>query len=383
MEKGSGHTNHTADINRSGRLPVNVALYFLLFLLIIVLWVCYHIIKPYVNTIILAMILASTLSPLHRRILSWVKGRKNLAAFITCHFLTLVVIIPIVFMLFAVIQQGIQSFNAISEWIASGKLDELLKSERVVESQAWLETKLPWVQKFFPSFELEQVRVDKILLDTTRTIGKTLVNQGGHLLGNITALIAKFFLMIFVFYFIIRDEEVIINTILHYSPLSNSQEERIIAKVKDVAKSALVGTFVTAIAQGTAGCIAFWICGLPGLFWGMVMAFASLIPVVGTALVWVPAATYLFLSGHWGYGIFLTLWCMIIVGLIDNLVRPLFMTGSAGMSTVLIFFSIVGGIGYFGLLGVLYGPLLFGLAMVLFYIYRIEFEDFLDQQDKL
>ncbi len=187
--------------------------------------------------------------------------------------------------------------------------------------------------------------------------------------------------MIFTFFFIIRDEKTIYQYALHLIPLSSSYENKIMEKIKTVARSALLGTLVTAVAQGAAGGIAFKIAGLPGLFWGMTMAFASLIPIVGTALVWMPAAGYLFISGHWGYGIFMVLWCVIVVGMIDNLVRPLFMQGAADMSTFLIFFSIIGGINYFGLIGLLYGPLIFGLTMVLLYIYNLEFETFLNQQD--
>ena len=157
---------------------------------------------------------------------------------------------------------------------------------------------------------------------------------------------------------------------------------QIILKIKEIAKSALLGTFVTALAQGIAGGIAFYICGLPGLFWGMVMAFASLIPMVGTALVWVPAAVYLVLSGSPWLSLFLVIWCIIIVGGIDNFLRPLFMQNGSEMNTLLIFFSILGGISSFGLLGLLYGPLLFGLALVLLYIYDIEFKPFLSDLDR-
>ncbi len=152
-------------------------------------------------------------------------------------------------------------------------------------------------------------------------------------------------------------------------------------KIKDVAKSALLGTFVTAIAQGAAGGIAFAICGLPGLFWGMVMAFASLIPMVGTALIWIPATLYLVISGSIKQAVFMVVWCIVVVGGLDNFVRPLFMQGGADMNTLLIFFAILGGINCFGLIGLLYGPLIFGLAMVLLYIYNMEFDEFLTRQD--
>ena len=188
--------------------------------------------------------------------------------------------------------------------------------------------------------------------------------------------------MIFTFFFLIRDEARILNRILHLAPMSRSQEMQIIGKINEIGKSALLGTFVTALAQGIAGGIAFYICGLPGLFWGMVMAFASLIPMIGTALIWIPAALYLIISGSLWLSLFLVIWCVIVVGGIDNFVRPLFMQNGSEMNTLLIFFSILGGINSFGLMGLLYGPLLFGLALVLLYIYSIDFKGFLSELDQ-
>jgi predicted PurR-regulated permease PerM len=236
--------------------------------------------------------------------------------------------------------------------------------------------------QYLPDLDVKNFKIDQSLLKLSGTISKWLLNQGGSLVGNITAIIAKFSLMIFVFFFLIRDSRELVKSVLHLSPLSASQEDQIIEKVKSVASSALLGTFVTALAQGTAGAVAFWIAGLPGLFWGIMMAFASLVPIVGTMLIWGPAAVYLLLAGKWGYALFIVLWCAIVVGTIDQVVRPLFMKGSADMSTMLIFFAILGGINYFGLLGLLYGPLIFGLTMVLLYIYQLEFQSFLEYQDR-
>ncbi|MDW1956705.1 AI-2E family transporter, partial [Vibrio sp. Vb0562] len=134
-------------------------------------------------------------------------------------------------------------------------------------------------------------------------------------------------------------------------------------------------------AQGLAGGIGMWLADFPGLFWGTMMGFASFIPVVGTALIWIPAAAYLFLTGDITWAIFLTAWSVVIVGSIDNLLRPLLMQGSAGMNTLMIFFSLLGGLHLFGLIGLIYGPLIFAVTMVLFNIYEEEFKDFLNQQD--
>jgi len=365
----------------TGRSAVNKN-YFLLFLLLIVFIGCYNIIKPYLNTIVLAAILAIIFSPIHLKIEKKLSGRKNTAAFFSCILITLVVVLPLVLMLIALIGQGISSFNAIYDWIEAGKYQKLMEHPLITGLLERVDLWLPDLQKYFPNMQMENIQIDKMVLNLTASTGKILIDQGGNLAGNLSALVGKFFMMLFTFFFFIRDEKKITDAVLHLIPLSASQEEKILMKIKTVAKSALLGTLVTALAQGAAGGIAFWITGLPGFFWGMMMAFASLIPMVGTALIWIPAAVFLFVSGHWGYGIFMVLWCLVVVGMIDNLIRPLFMQGTADMSTLLIFFAILGGLNYFGLIGLLYGPLIFGLAMVLLYIYQLEFELFLDRQDR-
>jgi predicted PurR-regulated permease PerM len=355
--------------------------YFLFFLLAVVLTGCFLVIRPYLNTIIIAMILAILATPVHTKISKLFKGRENIAALVSCILLTTVVVLPLLFMFLAVLQQGVNSFHSIYDFIHQGKYTGLLDHPFITGAIKLGDNYLPNIQKFFPDFDLRNIQFDKILLGLSASTGKILLDQGGQIAGNITALAGKFFLMIFTFFFFLRDEKKIFDYVLHLVPLSTSQEDRILEKIKTVAKSALLGTFVTAAAQGAAGGIAFAICGFPGLFWGMVMAFASLIPMVGTALVWIPGVLFLVATGHMGLAVFLTLWSVILVGGIDNVVRPLFMQGSADMNTLLIFFAILGGMNLFGLTGLLYGPLLFGLAMVLLYIYSIEYESFLTDQD--
>jgi predicted PurR-regulated permease PerM len=362
---------------------LNLSHYFLLFLLILSIFACYNLLKPYLNPIFLALILSTILHPVNQKIEQWVRGRRTLAALLSCVLLTLVVVLPLTFMMIALLKQGIQAITAIYDWIASGGYNKLIDHPWAMKVVALGDKYLLDIKKFFPEFDPETIRLDKILLQVSSFIGENLYQSGGKFFGNITSLIGQFFLMIFAFFFIIRDQEKLFKAILHLLPLSASHERKIIEKIREVARSALLGTLVTAIAQGTAGGIAFSIAGLPGLFWGAVMAFTSLIPFIGTALIWVPAAGYLFLSGHWGYGIFIVFWSVLVVGMIDNFVRPLFMRGSGGgMSTLLIFFSIIGGLGYFGLIGLLYGPLIFGLTLVFLYIYSLEFKSFLTYQDR-
>ncbi len=349
--------------------------YFLLFLLVVLLAACYQILKPYLHTIVMAAILAALFHPFFRFLESKFRGRSQLAALATCLLLTLVVLLPLFFVLIGLVQQGVGSFHAISNWLAEGGLQKVLHHPRLAAGVAFLQDKLP-------NFSLTPEKINEVLLGLSSGMGRNLLQHGGELAGNLTGLVGKFFLMLFVFFFLLLDGARLVATLHHLVPLSTSHEKQILDKLKTVSRSALLGTLVTGLAQGLAGGIAFLVCGFPALFWGVMMAFASLIPAVGTALIWLPAAAYLFIAGRWGHGVFLVLWSMIVVGSIDNFVRPLFMKGAAEMSTVLIFFAILGGIGYFGLIGLLYGPLLFGLTLVMLYIYRIEFGSFLEGQDR-
>ena len=202
------------------------------------------------------------------------------------------------------------------------------------------------------------------------------------MLGSLTRFMVNFLLLLFVLFFVLRDHDKLIAFIRHALPLSRSQEDILFKEVKDVSKSALLGSLLTALTQGIVGGFGLWLAGFPGVFWGVVMAFASLIPFVGTALIWVPAALYLAVTGEIEWAGFMLLWGALVVGSIDNFLRPLFMQGSS-MSTVVVFFSLIGGLQVFGLMGLIYGPLVFAVALVLFKIYEKEFSGFLDSQDSL
>ncbi len=356
--------------------------YVLLALLITCLFFCYHMLEPYLNAVILAILLAVVFNPVHKRIEQRVKGRKTLAAVCSSILLVLVVVVPLLFMFGALVQQGVASFNAICEWIEAGKYEELQNTALFARVIEFGEQYLPSMRSVFPAFDPERVDLGKIFLTVSSSLGRSLLNQSEQLAGNITSFIVRFFLMIFTFFFIVRDQRSLSRSTLRLVPMSSVNKEKIVTKIKAVSRSALLGTLVTAVAIGIAGGLAFWIAGLPGLFWGTAMAFASLIPVVGGAIIWIPAAVYLFMSGQWGYGIFIVLWFSLVVGLLDNLIRPLFMKGPANMSTLLIFFSIMGGLNYFGLIGLLYGPLIFGLTTVLIYIYSLEFEPLLSEGEE-
>jgi predicted PurR-regulated permease PerM len=367
------------------RLPEQVPKsrhYFLMALLGASLFGCFRIIQPYLGPIILAMILAIVFHPLHEKIEKKLGNRKNISAAASCFLLMAAFVMPLFILTAAAVQQGIESARSIIDWVNQGGIEILMQKPYISTLMSEFHDKFIQLQKLFPDLKLKKMDLAGKMMGFSSWLLSFLTDPASPIIMNLTMMIGSFVIMLFVFFFLIRDYNSIVQGILHLSPLSTSHEQKLLNRIKDVSSSALLGTLATGIAQGAAGGIALWICGLPGLFWGGVMAFASLIPIVGTATVWIPASLYLVISGRWGSGLFLALWCIIVIGLMDNLVRPLFMKGGADMSAALIFLSILGGINLFGIMGVLYGPIIFGIAIVLLYIYESEFGDFLDNQDK-
>jgi predicted PurR-regulated permease PerM len=158
----------------------------------------------------------------------------------------------------------------------------------------------------------------------------------------------------------------------------------LINRLRTVGRVALIGSLLTALAQGIIGGIGLWIVGISPLFWGSLMAVTSFIPLVGTSLVWIPAVIYLFIIQKTGMAIFLLIYCIAVLSSIDNFLRPYLIQKQKGVSMppLLIFLAILGGIRVFGLLGVIYGPMIFGLLSSLLYLYEVEFSSFLNRQDR-
>jgi len=345
----------------------------LLVLLLASLYLAFRILKPFLNPILIAVILTPLVHPLFNWFKRRLKGKAGLASLITCLLVVIVILGPLALLGIGLINQGAASVQALQDWVNSGQLDALLQGDQIARAKQA-------VGRMLPLLDPERLDIKGMLLSTSSKIGTLLLAKGGALLSSTGSLLGSLLLMLFVLFFTVRDGDEILAGIRSLSPLRASQEEKLLERIRAVSKSAILGAFGTAIAQGVAGGIGLAIVGIPALFWGSIMAFASLIPLVGTALVWLPACAFLALTGHPGKAAFLALWSLIVVGSVDNFLRPVLMKGESEMSTLWIFFSILGGLQVFGLPGMLYGPLVFGLVAVLLYLYRAEFGDFLDEQ---
>jgi len=345
----------------------------LLVFLGVALYACYSMIKPFLEPIVMAMLIGLLSYPLHERLVTALRGRRGAAAVLSCLALLLVLLIPMLVLLVAVLKQGISYSIVVREWATPENVQHIMTHPWVIEVQSRL-------TRVLPEGALDPENVRAKALAAAGLMGRRFADVSTSILGSLTRFAVHFTLLVFVLFFVLRDHDKLIEFLHRALPLSRSQEETLFEEVKVVSKSALLGSLLTAITQGIVGGIGLWLAGFPGLFWGAVMAFASLIPFVGTALVWGPAALFLVFTGEWEWALFLALWGVVVVGSIDNFLRPLFMQG-ASMNTAVVFFSLIGGLQVFGLVGLIYGPLIFAVALVLFKLYEIEFAQFLSSQD--
>ncbi|WP_261822970.1 AI-2E family transporter [Vibrio neonatus] len=356
------------------RIQLTSSQWLLIIALLFFAYACFVLIRPYVNSIVMAFIISLLMFPIHERLDNKMPTMRNTTALLSCVILTVIIVIPLLLVFTAIIQQGSSFSQGVYHWVSDGGVQDLLAQPFIVKM-------FNFANSYLPFDTLDPAEIAQKVAELASSFGTHLVGISASVVGSATSFLMNFGLMLFVLFFLLRDHERIISAMRHIIPLSRSQEDRLLDEIEKVSKSAVMGSFLTAIAQGVAGGFAMWLVGFPGLFWGTMMGFASFVPVIGTALIWIPACLYLLLIGDTGWAIFLLIWSVAVVGSIDNILRPLLMQGSAGMNTLMIFFSLLGGLHVFGLIGLIYGPLIFAITMVLFTMYEEEFNDFLDKQD--
>jgi predicted PurR-regulated permease PerM len=188
------------------------------------------------------------------------------------------------------------------------------------------------------------------------------------------------FAMLYTMFFFLMDGDKLLNKILYYLPLQDQDEQRILERFTSVTRATLKGTAVIGILQGSLAGLAFWVAGIPSaVFWGTIMAVLSIIPGIGTALVWGPAAIILAAGGSYLKAGGLCLFCAVAVGSIDNLLRPVLVGKDTQMHELMIFFGTLGGIFMFGVMGMIIGPIVAALFITIWEIYGVAFKDILPQ----
>jgi len=358
-----------SDLNESSPL-LGGGIYkvFLILLLLFSLYLGFSIIEPFVHTLIFSTVLAVLFTPVFQWVLGVCKGRRALASILTVGIIVFCLLLPMTFLVMALISQGVESLIALNSWVAGGSFQDMISIDMLDKYISMVNDELPFLR-------INELDIQANIIQYSKAFAQTMLGAGTELVRNAAKLVLHFLLMVFIVFYFLRDGASMVEYLKHLSPLRSRQEDYIIDSLKRVARGVLMGCLLVAVLQGVAGGIGLAVVGIPAFFWGAMMAMASLIPVLGTGLVWVPSVAYLFLAGDWKMAIFLSLWCSVFVVGIDTLLRPIFMREASRVSTFYIFLAILGGIYTFGMLGVFYGPLILSFVMVMLQIYMEEYAE--------
>jgi len=204
-------------------------------------------------------------------------------------------------------------------------------------------------------------------IEGAKRLLQALVASGGSFLMGALGTLASFALMLFVLFFVLRDGPALAQKFVRLLPIEERRRSLLLQHLADVTRAVFLGIGLTALVQGLLVGVGFWIAGLPSpLAFGAVAVLASLIPMVGAALVWVPGALYLAAHGEYGHAIFLVAWGSIVVGMADNVLRPMLISGRAEVPTLAVFVGVMGGLAAFGFIGLFLGPIVLGVLVALF-----------------
>ncbi len=330
-------------------------LYFLLILLAGIFILTFFIFRPFLYALVLAMVIATVFGPVHKRIFVLTREKEVPAALLSTVLVLVIVVVPIVFVGIQIFREATQLYSFLAQ---NGEAIDF--SRGLGGATSSLERFLPVPLDFSVDFsQYARQGLNWLLLHL------------GPLFTNAARMIVSAFVFLAALYYLFKDGQKLKRAVIAYSPLRDIHDETIFSKLALAVNSVVKGNLAVALTQGTLTAVGFYIFGVPNAtLWGSVAAIAALIPGVGTALVIVPAVLFLFLSGETFFAVGLVLWGITAVGLVDNFLGPKLVGQGTRLHPFLILLSILGGIGLFGPLGFLLGPIALCLLFALLDIYR-------------
>lgn len=323
----------------------------------IALYLCWLMLRPFVTVIAWATVLVIVFYPVHKRLVKRIK-RPSLAALISCLLVILIILVPVALITLAVFKE------------LSGALKTLQVGVNYLLDPNSRMTG-PILNFLGRYVDVEQLRSEEFLLARLQALSGQIAGQTLGFLGGLAGVIIQMFFVIFTMYYFFRDGDRIFETVRDALPLEHDQAENIMARTREVIDASVYGVISISIIQGTLGGLAFWVLGLPSaIIWGVAMTFLSMVPMLGAFLVWVPAAIYLAVAGHWVKALLLALWGTLVIGMVDNFLRPALVGSRTRLHELLIFFAVLGGLSVFGVLGVVLGPVVLAITLALIDVYK-------------
>ncbi|HOF42232.1 MAG TPA: AI-2E family transporter [Candidatus Moranbacteria bacterium] len=349
----------------------NYNVYFFLAMLIAVSVATFFVFKPFIIAILLASILAIVFQRPYDFFLKLSRGRRRLSAFLTSFIILLLIIIPftlIVIMLGHEIMASYESISSNGDFYQKN-IDPIV---RMVQDST-----------LYEAFGLSQVLNKETFAQYSRQIGEFLLSfiQSAYL--SVAHVFLMIFAMFFSLYYFFIDGKKFVSKVMHISPLRDSDENLLVQKFVSISRSTIKGTFVVSFLQGLVGGMVFYIAGVSSpVIWGIVMMFLSLIPMLGSSIVWFPAGIIMLLLGNVWQGVFILVAGFAVISLLDNILKPALVGKDAQLHPLLILFATLGGLALFGLSGFIVGPIIVALFVSMWEIYAVKFKNQLKRYNK-
>ena len=325
----------------------------LLLLLVVVTLAFGAILLPLHGAIFWGVVLAIVFMPLHRRLLARMPRHANLAALATLLLCLFIVILPLLAIAASVVQEAGEAYAR----VRSGQLNFGAYAQQILSSlPAWA---LGWLERLNLTTPAQlQAHLGRIGAQASQFLATQALSLG----QNTLQFIVSFGVMLYLLFFLLRDGHRLAARIRHAIPLEAGHQQQLTEKFITVIRATIKGNVAVAALQGLLGGLIFWLLGIQGpVLWGVLMAFLSLLPAVGASLIWGPVAIYFFATGAAMQGLILTAYGVGVIGLVDNLLRPLLVGKDTKMPDYLVLISTLGGMALFGLTGFVIGPVIAAL----------------------
>ncbi|HEY7912876.1 MAG TPA: AI-2E family transporter [Blastocatellia bacterium] len=352
----------------SANVRKRATLIFLSLVSIFALYLCFLLFRPFLKPLLSALVIAIVFFPAHRRV-KMVIRKPSLAALLSTLLVMFVIIVPAILLVVAIANELRNLVTLVQqEAVESGGFTALINQ--------LLERPLGWAGQYI---DVSKFNPREEIVSRLGQISSFVAEEIQLLIGGLFSFLVNMAITLFTLFFIFREGQTLRRRIAAILPLTREQIERLFSGIENTIIGTVYGGLVVASVQGTLIGLALWLFGIPSaLLWAVVAAFFALLPLVGTAIVWVPAALYLLATGHYVQAILLVGWGAAVVGSVDNVLRPLLMAGRVQMHTLLIFFAVFGGVTVFGFLGLFIGPVIMAVTITLLALLRDEARSWLD-----
>ncbi|MCI5118683.1 MAG: AI-2E family transporter [Candidatus Electrothrix sp. AW2] len=325
-------------------------------------------IRQFLMAIFMAGLFSAMTTPAHRWLTPRLNNRENLASILIIIALVCLLLIPLALLIGVVISQAVHVGQSVTPWIDSFVKEPTILSDYI--------SKVPHYEIFLPYRDMILEKAGEIV----GMISNQIIDSLGSL-GRITInALFNAVIMLYVMFYFLTMGEVLLNKILYYLPMTHEDEERLLRRFTSVAGATMKSTLIIGILQGGLCGFAFFLAEIQGaVFWGTVMAVLSIIPAVGTAIVWIPALAILAIDGDFSGVFILAILCGAVAGNLDNLLRPRLVGKDTEMHDLFVLFGTLGGIALFGVLGIIIGPIISALFITIWEIYGDAFHEYLPE----